>query len=545
MKQVNKILMKNIFLLLTCLCFLQACKDDDKDVNWTPDALTVSCNETLTEAGSGNWKVTLPTEYKGSVKLDIQTDKAWEVVVSYMTTEEEKWITPSVDGAQGATTLTLAIADNATSKDRKASVVITTKGDIPVKKTITIIQGNVDELLTIGTIDENLLPEDLNVVSNADGSLKLTLSKGFTGELNVLTYSGRAVTPQVQITYPNQEQKDWITLTEAPAPLSAQSADVKTLSLTIGQNTDNVYREAVVSIVATAGELTVTRKVEVAQFGVEKINWNEEYCQHEREFIVSAAVYEKLPVATCENFNLKDLEISGGNSWLTLTQEEGTIYAKVLANISTNKERTTEIGLKNKTTGQVYKMPFRQCMQGYGIILSKSLWKLAAYAGQNTSAASNVSSYFKLFDNFWPGNKAEAEATYQGSKNTHIEVRNGTDADPVQFTFDLGEEPRKYNSMGLMPRLQWNAPSPKTVMIEVSDNLQSGWVTVVEKVTGNAFTEAELKGSTNTFNDHYEGIVHWFNLGQTKLQKRYIRLSMYETFWNGSLCLDEVFVSER
>lgn len=543
--------MRNIFLLLTCLCFLQACKDDDKDVNWTPDALTVSCNETLVEAGSGNWKVTLPTEYKGSVKLDIQTDKAWEVAVSYMTTEEEKWITPSVGGGQGDAVLTLAIADNTTAKDRKASVVITTQGDIPVKKTITIIQGNVDELLTIGTVDEDLLPEDLSVVTNMDGSLKLTLSKGFTGELNVLTYSGRVVAPVVQITYPNQVQKDWITLTEAPVALSAQPGDVKTLSLAIGENVDNVYREAIVSIIATAGELTVTRKVEVAQFGVEKICWNEEYCQHEHEFIVSADVYEKFLIATCENFNLKDLEISGGNSWLTLTQEEGSVYAKVLANTSTNKERTTEIGLKNKATGQVYKMPFRQCMQGYGIILSKSLWKLAAYAGQNTSADSNVKSYFKLFDNFWPGNKAEAEATYQGSKNTHIEVKNGTDADPVRFTFDLGENPHAYNSFGLMPRLQWTAPAPKTVMIEVSDDLNASWETVVEKVANNGFSKDEIyyqnpdKTNSNWFDAHFEGIVHWFNLGQTQLQKRYIRLSMYETHWNGSLCLDEIFVSER
>ena len=70
--------MRNIFLLLSCLLCLQAC-NDEKEVDWTPDALTVSCNETLEEAGDGHWKVTLPTEYKGTVKLEIQTDKAWEV----------------------------------------------------------------------------------------------------------------------------------------------------------------------------------------------------------------------------------------------------------------------------------------------------------------------------------------------------------------------------------------------------------------------------------------------------------------------------------
>ncbi len=78
---------------------MQAC-NDEKEVDWTPDALTVSCNETLEEAGDGHWKVTLPTEYKGTVKLEIQTDKAWEVAVNYMTTEEEKWITPSAEGGE-------------------------------------------------------------------------------------------------------------------------------------------------------------------------------------------------------------------------------------------------------------------------------------------------------------------------------------------------------------------------------------------------------------------------------------------------------------
>ena len=78
--------------------------------------------------------MTLPTEYKGSVTLGIKTDKAWKVEVLYMTNEKEEWITPSVQGGVGAASLSLVIADNVTAKDRKASVVITTRGEIPVKK---------------------------------------------------------------------------------------------------------------------------------------------------------------------------------------------------------------------------------------------------------------------------------------------------------------------------------------------------------------------------------------------------------------------------
>ena len=191
-------------------------------------------------------------------------------------------------------------------------------------------------------------------------------------------------------------------------------------------------------------------------------------------------------------------------------------------------------------------------MQGYGIVLSKTLWSLAAYSGEGTGSASNVASYFKLFDDFWPANKAEAGATYQGSKNTHIEVKSGTDSNPVSFTFDLGENPRGYDSFGLMPRLQWTAPAPQTIMIEVSDNLESGWETVVEKVTGNGFKKEDIyylnpdqSNNSNWYDAHYEGIVHWSKLADERIQKRYVRISMYETFWSGSLCLDEVFVSDR
>lgn len=51
----------------------------------------------------------------------------------------------------------------------------------------------------------------------------------------------------------------------------------------------------------------------------------------------------------------------------------------------------------------------------------------------------------------------------------------------------------------------------------------------------NGFTEAELKGATGSYNNHGEGIIHWFELG--KLQKRYIRLTIYETFWNKKFCV--------
>ena len=537
--------MRNIFLLLSCLLCLQAC-NDEKEVDWTPDALTVSCNETLEEAGDGHWKVTLPTEYKGTVKLEIQTDKAWEVAVNYMTTEEEKWITPSSEGGEGSASLSLVIADNKTAKDRKASVVISTKGEIPVKKTITVIQGNVDELLLVGTIDESSFPEDVFITTKADGSFDVTLPKDFTAagerELNILTYQG-TTSPVIDVTYPDAEQTGWVILTEAPVE-SVLGSEIKTLALTIKENTANVYREALVNFTATAGDVTSQKTVKIIQFGVEKIIWNEEYYQQEREFIISSDANEKLLVATCENINPTDLELKGNTSWLELSQEEGKIYAKVQKNESTNTERKTEVGIKNTKTSVETKQSLEQGMAGYGLVLTKSLWSIAAYSS-NLQKQVNDGSIKKLFNNDW--------ASVGNTDGKHVQFDGGSDSNPYIFTFDLGENPHGYNSFGLMPRLQWTAPAPKTLKFEISDNLNDGWETVVEKNAGNGFTQAELQyegpyngSNSNKYDNHYEGIVKWFKLSDEKMQKRYVRLSVYDTFWNPCvLCFDEVFASDR
>lgn len=526
--------MRNIFLLLSCLLCLQACKDDDKDMNWTPDALTVSCNETLVEAGSGNWKVTLPTEYKGSVKLDIQTDNAWEVEVAYMTTEEELWIIPSVDSGNGSAVLTLAIADNSTAKDRKASVVITTKGDIPVKKTITIIQGNINELLVVETIDETNFPADVFITSSTDGSFAVTLPKDFTesGErsLEIITYKGTA-TPEVEITYPEEGQRDWVVLTQnAITPIS--ESEIKTLALTIKQNEENAYREAFVNFTATAGDVITKKTVQIIQFGVEEVVWNEEYVQQGREFIISSDAQEQILVATCKNMNLADIEVSGNTAWLTLTQEDGKVYAKVAANETTNTEYTTEVSVKNKKTGTTEKMAFRQGMKGYGIILSKP-WQVV-HQSDNTNNNQYVD---RLFDSHWASNKQDDQWF------TELNARQDV-SQPYILTIDLGANPSKYDSFGLMPRIQWTQQAPKEVAIEISDN-DEDWETVVQRQT--CFKESDVNFGSTGWSDHYDGIVKWFKLGQEVIQKRYIRISLYESFQgNGKVvALDELFVSDR
>lgn len=82
-----------------------------------------------------------------------------------------------------------------------------------------MIQGNVDELLLVGTIDESSFPKDVFITTKADGSFDVTLPKDFTAagerELNILTYQG-TTSPVIDVTYPDVEQTGWVILTEAP-----------------------------------------------------------------------------------------------------------------------------------------------------------------------------------------------------------------------------------------------------------------------------------------------------------------------------------------
>ena len=88
---------------------------------------------------------------------------------------------------------------------------------------------------------------------------------------------------------------------------------------------------------------------------------------------------------------------------------------------------------------------------------------------------------------------------------------------------------------------------------EIRDNLNDCCETVVENNDGNCFTQSELQyvgpyngSNSNKYDNHYEGIVKWFKLSDEKMQKRYVRLSVYDTFWNPCvLCFDEVFASDR
>ncbi len=233
--------------------------------------------------------------------------------------------------------------------------------------------------------------------------------------------------------------------------------------------------------------------------------------------------------------------------WLQVNHANGKIRITVTGrNTSTWQERVATIKLVDEETWLEKEIVVRQGMEGCGIILNKSLWSVVGYSDHVSGKESALG---RLFDNFWPTSKAEV-----GSGNTlsYIEISSkGSEDDPVQIVFDLGENPHAYNSVGLVPRLQWVGNSPKYMKIEVSDAVLTrseditDW-TLVGSVKRDAFTKSELDAhDAGNWNDWYttKQFIKWHNLGEN-MNHRYIRLSFWDS-WYSTHCFDEIFVSEK
>lgn len=234
-------------------------------------------------------------------------------------------------------------------------------------------------------------------------------------------------------------------------------------------------------------------------------------------------------------------------NWLQVNKANGKITITVNgANTSTWQERVATITLVDNETWLEKEIIVRQGMKGCGVILNKALWSVVGYSEH---VAGKESALGRLFDNFWPTNKAEVGS---GSTLSYIEISSkGSETDPVQIVFDLGENPHAYNSVGLVPRLQWVGNSPKYLKIEVSDGVLTrseditDWI-LVGSAKRDAFTKAELDAHDGgNWNDWYadKQFIKWHNLGEN-MNHRYIRLSMWDS-WYSTHCFDEIFVSEK
>ena len=357
-------------------------------------------------------------------------------------------------------------------------------------------------------------PEDLEIIYSEDLSLLAPGEKALNPQY--YSYNEEAVMASGE-----QYAENYLTLNLADMPKGRWIIPVR---ISTGNEKVKVAQDAYLKLTVVKGTL-------------DDIQWAGNYLQV-NEIIVPSTILTKTLIATT---NGADTELSADQSWMNLSKEGDNVYMTITgANASKNLERIATVTIQDKATLLEKTIKVRQCMEGYGTILNKSLWDIPTYS-DNT--AGKKGEFKRLYDNFWPANGAE-------SNNSFIELNNRTDGTtPFVFTFDLGEKHSAYNSFGMMPRLQWTQPAPKRVKIEVSDDMATWTVLGPNAATTgfwDAFTEAELKGGGSSWENHYEGVVHWFNLGSQS--KRYIRLSIYEGHYQDTgkvICLNEVFVSNR
>lgn len=247
------------------------------------------------------------------------------------------------------------------------------------------------------------------------------------------------------------------------------------------------------------------------------------------------------------SFTVSDKNGVANPSWIQVTKEQnGKLAVTVPAkNNLTYEERIAVITLVDNKTWLEKKITVRQGMSGYGTILNKSLWSIVGFSD---NIADKSATFGRLFDSFWPASVTEAAV---GKPNqSYVEVNKNSESSPVQLVLDLGENPHEYNTIGLMPRLQWIGNSPKYLRIEVSDatvarsSEVTDW-TLVGSEKREAFTSTDINsrptGMENQFLD--KSFTKWHDLGDV-MKHRYIRLSMWDS-WNGSICIDEVFVTRK
>ena len=528
--------MKKLMILLLSVFTLYSCKNDVEEVDWTVDTLAITSEgNQLQDAGDGNLKMVLPTEFSGVIKLNVESNNPWIAEVSDITIQEEQWITLSSAEGTGNGTFDINIAPNNSAIDRIGSVVVTTTGNIPVKKTITLIQGNTDDMLSIG-FDGIELPEGVTVKEGLYGSWNMVLPIDFSTDQQISVAISSTANPSIEITYPEGLPTDWL---QAVTTLSETS----TVTFTVTENTSNEYREALVTFTSKSGEVEVKKTLTVSQLGVEDVEWGGEYFQGsleeltKAEIILPSTILSDVEIAKLKNITANNIELpeQKDDDWFTVkVVGDKVLITTIKENLTTNKENVKELVLKSKLSKEEFKISVRQCMNGYGVCVSKNYWSIV-----EVSANCNGKKPNKWFDEKW-GTSKQDDSWYD-----ELGTRASKD-DLYVITFDLGPNTFGYNNIGLMPRLQWTQQAPKSIKVETSSD-NKYWVERIAYVEGNCFTEGELSIG-GTWNDHYNGIVHWCEFGEVTTH-RYLRLSFGQGFQSQNdyryISLDEIFVSDR
>ena len=240
------------------------------------------------------------------------------------------------------------------------------------------------------------------------------------------------------------------------------------------------------------------------------------------------------------DYSKYDVSLKGTDvdTWLShnFDSSSGKISITPIAvNQTTNKERLATIVVHSKENLLDKEIVVRQCMKDYGVILNKSYWNIELENSDKvTYGGSKAPGGLKgLYDNVWSPNK---------SNKLYVEFDSSENK--VVLVIDLGVNPYQYNNVGLMPRLEWVAQSPKKLKIELSDD-KSVWDLSYE---GEGFNDNELKKDGGYITDCYEGMIKWFvvRTDGTAVNHRYIRLTMLDSPWSSRyFSLDEIFVSKK
>ena len=216
--------------------------------------------------------------------------------------------------------------------------------------------------------------------------------------------------------------------------------------------------------------------------------------------------------------------------WMSVSIVGSDVKLNVTNSNDTKRERVATITLTDNSNLLEKVITVRQCVEGYGTILNKSLWGGITIEGctvYNEGAAKLEA----LYDNIW------SDAS---NKKLFVQLKQSGSSENCVIIIDLGENHKQYNAVGLMPRLQWTQPSPGKITVEVSDdNLE--WNKLINNI--DYYKDSDLK--PNGSYECYDGIIKWVNLGTQN--SRYIKISMpySSSFWSDKtfLSFDEIFVS--
>lgn len=529
--------MNKIFtIILSSLLFMTSCNEEIKE-NWNADTLEISC-DAFQNAGDGNLKLIIPTQYKNTVKLQVKSNSSWNVDIDNITYEDDIWVSSSVSEGNGNQDIELSVDDNQTNANRVCSVVIATTGNIPVKKTITVVQGNIDDMLTIG-IDNQTIPAGITVSQNIDGSLDMVLESDFNSSFSIIVDGD--VTPDVSVSFPEGMPDGWL-IQDNVSPEPGRSAKSSSVSFTVTENQENVYREAFVTFTSSAGEVVNTKTLKVSQIGDENIVWSGYYFQGSNDNLDNAEIILPSTVVTdvkigelknskADNIELPELE----GKWFSLKINENNeiLLTTTIENTSTNTENVFDLSLKSKLSNREFKIKLRQCMSGYGVILNKSLWS-AELITDNVKVGGTVSAIEGLFDNSW--------STDENNK-LFVEFWDMTEP-KVELIFYLGDAPHQYTHLGLLPRIEWVPQSPKNVRIDFSED-NNNWTNGEEQ---DGFKESELQDVTGNWlmNQYDCKLIRWFPISDTPITSRYVRVTVSGSYHDSNnISFDEFFISDR